>query len=54
MLDKEQNVFELVIIKTELGITVYNKMDYGRIDVFPNTKEGKERLLKFIKDELDK
>ena len=46
--------FELVITKTTLGYSIYDRNTLNRIDLFPNTPEGKERLLEFINKTLEK
>lgn len=48
------NEFELVIKKNELGIIVYEATSMNRIDAFPNTQEGYERLMNFIQEQLIK
>ena len=37
-----------MITKTQLGITVYDRQTNNRIDIFPPTDEGYERLSDFI------
>jgi ribosome recycling factor len=39
----------LVINKSQLGFTVFDDITKTRIDLFPNTEEGRSRLTEFLK-----
>jgi len=39
---------QLIITKSSLGFTVYDPKTLNRIELFPNTNEGFERLMTFL------
>lgn len=46
---KLPHTIKLSITKTSLGYTVYDATSKDRIDIFPDNKEGRERLLEWLK-----
>lgn len=48
MKKEKKREYKWMVQKNSLGYVVYEDTQKDRIDVFPDTKEGRERMLSFL------